>query len=127
MKKKQMKKQKKKTQKKSVCKGRPLKNTGFQKKNGGSPHFKKIQNNISTQITSVNKTSRTSPSKSIKWKTDSHKNQSKVKNLVKNSIKNKNKDKDPINDIQKKKITVCKNEYGVVVLKKPWWVKFLTL
>jgi hypothetical protein len=62
------------------------------------------------QTTKKNITSRTSPSNKMKWKTSSHKNQSKVKNFVKNKIKNKNRLKDPISEIQKKKIIPCKKE-----------------
>jgi len=87
-----------------------LKNTGFQKKNGGNPHLRKIQNKNTVHTTKVNKISRTSPSNRIKWKTNSHMNQSNVKNLVKNKIRNRNKLSDPISEIQKKKIIACKKE-----------------
>lgn len=30
----------------NICKGKPLKNIGFQKKNGTNPHFKKIEKTI---------------------------------------------------------------------------------
>jgi hypothetical protein len=87
-----------------------LKKVGFQKKKGGSPHFKKIQNKNTVHTTSAKRISRVSPSNRTKLKINSHKNQSKVRNFVKNKISKKNRFNDPIKEIQKKKIIACKNE-----------------
>lgn len=58
---------------------------------------------------------------------DSIKNQSNVKNFKYKKVRNKNKFKDATKEIQKKKIKVCKNENGVVVLKQLFKVKLKLL
>lgn len=44
-----------------MCIGRPLKNTGFQKKKGGKPHLRKIQKTKLNQAAVIKKMSQVNP------------------------------------------------------------------
>ena len=84
----------------------PLKNTGFQKKNGTRPHFKKIEKSKLNQTRHTNKISLKLLILIKKLNIYSKINQSKVKNFKQKQIKKKNKFNEATKDIQKKKINV---------------------
>jgi plasmid replication initiation protein len=89
-----------------------LKNTGFQKKTGTNPHFRKIEvikinQGIDRAIKSCKLDVFTK-----KINIYSTRNQSKVNIFKKNIITNKKRFKEAINDIQKKNSSDCINEFG---------------
>jgi hypothetical protein len=90
-----------------MCIGNPLKKTGFQKKNGTKPHFKKIENiNINHGIVRLIISQKLFDI--IKYpKTCSIINQSNVKTFKYNCVMNKKRFNEANKDIQKKNNKDC--------------------
>ena len=98
----------------NICIDRPLKKTGFQKKKGTKPHFKKIENRNTNHGIVKLITSQKLFDIRKQLNTCSNKNQSKEYNFKNKSVINTNRFREAISETQKKKSKDCKYAFGKI-------------